>query len=50
MVDISVGDPRHFGADPDLGPTPDPNPCFSDFKGTVSRDRIGPCIVLMDWP
>ncbi len=26
----SVGDPWHFGADPD--PTPDPTPFFSDFK------------------
>ncbi len=30
MLASSVGDPWHFGADPD--PTPDPTPFFIDFK------------------
>ncbi len=28
----SVGDPWHFGADPDPAPAPDPTPFLSDFK------------------
>jgi hypothetical protein len=28
----SVGDPWHFGPDPDPIPTSDPTPFFSDFK------------------
>ncbi len=40
FVGCSVGDPWHFGADPDLrilylwlmDPDPDPNPFFSDLK------------------
>ncbi len=44
MVDSSVGDPWHIGADPylliDLDPTPDPTLFVSDFKDAKKKFLI----------
>jgi hypothetical protein len=49
MLETSVGDPRHFGKDPDpqstvMGPdpdpTPDPTPFFSYFKDAKKKFPI----------
>ncbi len=55
FVLLSVGDPWHFGADPDPplwlmdpDPTPDPTPFFSDFK--VAPKNCSPYFFLINYP